>query len=129
MKSSKIPVISEFEIVNMIDIKDRFKVPNESKDSKRSRILRRKYRNAVLYSLAASNGNDEPECVKCEFDDIRALHIDHKYGGGGIHAKEFKNNRPKYYKSMLSHLEDFQILCANCNAIKVIENRKKEKKG
>jgi len=23
---------------------------------------------------------------------------------------------------MLIHLEDFQILCANCNAIKVVEN-------
>jgi len=115
--------MKKIKIINMADINDKFKVPYESYKSKRSRILRRKNRNIVLYTLALNNGNDEPECFKCRFNDVRALHIDHIYGGGCLHAKEFRNNRPKYYKSMLEHIEDFQILCANCNAIKIIENR------
>ncbi len=109
---------NEFSVVDMQSIMSSFKAPWKN-DSKRSRISRTRNRDKVL--MALSKG-DIPKCVGCGFKDIRALQIDHVYGGGGEDFKQYKNNRPKYYKSMLGHLEDFQILCANCNTIKRVEN-------
>lgn len=60
-------------------------------------------------------------CARCGFSDIRALTIDHIYGGGCDHVKQIntplvgwiiRNNFP----------EGFQILCMNCQKIKQIEN-------
>lgn len=62
-------------------------------------------------------------CVKCGFNDIRALQFDHINGGG---SKERRSMRPYLYYAHL--LEDpdlelkIQVLCANCNIIKVVEN-------
>ena len=68
-------------------------------------------------------GNDKCACVKCGFDDVRALSIDHINGngakqrqqesglrGGGIRFYTWliKNNYPKGY----------QTLCMNCQFIK-----------
>ncbi len=62
------------------------------------------------------------KCVKCGFSDARALCIDHINGGGGGERKLFGGN---YYNSVLKKIKlgncDYQILCANCNAIKKIE--------
>ena len=64
------------------------------------------------------------KCVRCGFEDIRALQIDHKDGGGNQHIKSFNGNFRNYYKSIRSSdLSGFQILCANCNWIKRYENR------
>ncbi len=59
------------------------------------------------------------KCVRCSFDDIRALQIDHVNGGGRQEEKLFKNTyqRDKY---ILEHVDSghYQVLCANCNWIK-----------
>jgi len=61
----------------------------------------------------------------CGFTDIRALQIDHINGGG---TKEFKQkNSGGIYKHILGLPLDkvhvnYQILCANCNRIKVYKN-------
>lgn len=63
-------------------------------------------------------------CVRCGFSDPRALCIDHVNGGGGKERKLFGGNRHRYYK-MISDTADsgaYQILCANCNSIKRIED-------
>lgn len=63
------------------------------------------------------------KCVSCDFDDNRALAIDHKYGGG---TKERKTIGGGYYTHILKKINDgsdeYQILCFNCNQIKKIEN-------
>jgi hypothetical protein len=63
-------------------------------------------------------------CIKCGFNDIRALQIDHVNGGGKqerMHRSSFR-----YYRNMLDKMlqgsKEYQILCANCNCIKRIEN-------
>jgi hypothetical protein len=64
-------------------------------------------------------------CVKCGFSDIRALQIDHINGGG---RKELENtSRYKYLKKLLNINQEelfsnYQILCANCNQIKMHES-------
>lgn len=65
------------------------------------------------------------KCVRCGFDDIRALQIDHVNGGG---VKELRNKTYKgsYHsnvlKSFLAKENKYQLLCANCNWIKRVEN-------
>ena len=53
------------------------------------------------------------KCVRCGFDDIRALQIDH------INNDGYKENRVKmYHKILRGDTEGYQVLCANCNWIK-----------
>ena len=62
------------------------------------------------------------KCVKCGFDDVRALQIDHINGGG---QKEHKMFREQYYlkieKKILEGSKEYQCLCANHNWIKRYE--------
>lgn len=62
-----------------------------------------------------------PVCARCGFSDIRALVIDHKKGNGNL---ERRKGSPFHRKprEMLLHLDDYQILCQNCNWIKRVEN-------
>jgi len=64
------------------------------------------------------------KCIRCGFDDIRALQLDHINGGG---LKEFKligNTQMyiKYHKNKDKLKQNLQVLCANCNWIKRYEN-------
>ena len=62
----------------------------------------------------------EPICKRCGFSDIRALQIDHINGGG---SKERKNREKSFLMTVRQNPNKFQILCANCNWIKRVENR------
>jgi hypothetical protein len=68
--------------------------------------------------LAALGG----KCVRCGFDDWRALQIDHVHGGGSADPMRSRCTSKLFYEQVLAHRDEFQILCANCNAIKRIEN-------
>lgn len=61
------------------------------------------------------------KCVRCGFSDPRGFQIDHINGGG--HQQRGIMNAVKFFKYVLSHPEEFQLLCANCNQIKRIENK------
>lgn len=65
------------------------------------------------------------KCVKCGFDDWRALQIDHIHGGGNKERKKRKH-MDSYYKSIIESVKrgekKYQLLCANCNWIKKYEN-------
>lgn len=62
------------------------------------------------------------KCVKCEFEDQRALAIDHINSGGN---KERNAVGGAYYSYVLAKLKvgsnEYQLLCFNCNQIKRIE--------
>lgn len=68
------------------------------------------------------------KCVRCGFDDPRALQIDHINGN----AKDDQNNRHQYGGIRIFRLRKmsdeelrstYQLLCANCNWIKRSENK------
>jgi hypothetical protein len=62
-------------------------------------------------------------CVKCGFADERALCIDH-VNGGGRQEKLAIRNQHKFLKKVIDDTSGaYQILCANCNMIKMVENR------
>jgi hypothetical protein len=71
------------------------------------------------------------KCVRCGFNDVRALQIDHINGGGTKEIKKIGGVNSKYYKYIIKKIEsgskDYQILCANCNWIKRSENNENRK--
>jgi 5-methylcytosine-specific restriction endonuclease McrA len=83
-----------------------------------SRVNSNKYYHKTREEITSLLGG---KCCRCGFSDPRALQIDHIDGGGKRHRAEHSNAR-MVYKDMLTHPEDFQLLCANCNQIKKIEN-------
>lgn len=64
-------------------------------------------------------------CQKCGFADDRALQIDHINGTGEHKARSHRRSGLSLYSAILRGdmaQEDFQLLCANCNWIKRVEN-------
>jgi len=57
------------------------------------------------------------KCVRCGFDDIRALQVDHIEGDGW----KDRGKSDRMYKKILAGQEGYQLLCANCNWIKKTE--------
>lgn len=67
------------------------------------------------------------KCVRCGFDDPRALQVDHINGGGTQEHKELGiwgvMKKVLYHVEIGNVDEYYQLLCANCNWIKRSENR------
>ena len=67
-------------------------------------------------------------CVRCGFDDIRALQIDHVAGDGASHRRASPTNGNQgttLYGAIIRGTVDrarFQVLCANCQWIKKAED-------
>ena len=83
----------------------------------RKRARSGSYRRRIEVLLALG-----PKCVDCGYIDIRALEIDHIYNNGAEHRKAGRGTT--YYKSMLDNLDEYQVLCSNCNQIKRHEHKK-----
>ena len=62
------------------------------------------------------------ECNYCGFSDVRALTLDHSVGGG-TRERETIGARGIYIKVIKAKGANYQILCANCNSIKRIEEK------
>ena len=61
------------------------------------------------------------KCVKCGFDDQRALQFDHIHDDGSIERKKRKTTALSYYyytDNPSTAKKRIQVLCANCNRIK-----------
>jgi len=88
---------------------------------KRSRDKWREKRNKILEFAGK-------KCIKCGFNDERALSIDHIDGRGFTRISWNKE-----LNKILQSIEDktfnlkFQILCFNCNQIKKVENNENPK--
>lgn len=92
------------------------RAPEEVKERNRETGRRRRsaQREAILDLLGR-------HCVRCGFDDPRALCVDH-INGGGHKERKSSSSVDAYYKRILEvGKAEYQILCANCNAIKRIE--------
>ena len=71
------------------------------------------------------------ECVRCGFDDPRALQIDHVNDDGNTERKalggqSFSGWRFYEWLRKQGYPKRYQTLCANCNAIKHVENKNGE---
>ena|SRR3990167_6231176 len=68
-------------------------------------------------------------CVKCGFDDWRALQIDHINGGGTKAPKTGAGYLKNVIKSYENGENKYQLLCANCNFIKRYTNNEVKRRG
>lgn len=60
-------------------------------------------------------------CVECGYSDERALQVDHVHGGGTMERESM--SRDTYLQRVLAAPPGkYQVLCANCNWIKRVEN-------
>jgi len=86
-------------------------------------VSKRRYQ--LKLEVLTHYGNGGYACVKCGFDDIRALSIDHIEGGGGQHRLAL--GLGKYHGTIYRWLkknnypEGYQTLCMNCQYIKKYE--------
>lgn len=98
----------------------KYKTPEEKRLGRAAwaREYFRKSRNATIEALGA-------KCIRCGFSDRRALQIDHIEGGGSRERKE-KTFTKEFHKHVLQSFlkgeNKYQLLCANCNWIKRVEN-------
>lgn len=78
-------------------------------------------------------GNGICVCVKCGYNDIRALALDHINNNGAEernhqHGYSSKNIGSTFYRRLRkeNYPSGYQTLCYNCNQIKEIEHRKEK---
>ena len=82
----------------------------------RKAVILRYQRRARQRAIAILGG----KCVRCGFNDWRALQIDHINGGGNQEIKQI-GATGILGKVLRGETEDYQLLCANCNWIKRYE--------
>lgn len=79
----------------------------------------RRWRAAALAALGG-------KCVRCGFDDVRALQIDHVHGDGKGERASQQYAQGAYYRRVAQEAAKgsgkYQLLCSNCNWIKRYEN-------
>ena len=93
-----------------------WKKKNPENISRRSKLYNANARKELIELLGG-------KCVRCGFDDPRALQVDHIDGGGCKAVKSIKGNKNYYHlKKVREGSADYQLLCANCNWIKRYEN-------
>ena len=61
------------------------------------------------------------KCLHCGFNDPRALQVDHINGGGMAERRSMNMAQTVLYRKILSGAPGYQLLCANCNWIKRVE--------
>jgi len=82
----------------------------------------KKYHERLRDRVYVKLGN---RCAKCGFADARALQIDHVQGGGRRDVARYRS-RTSYLKAVLEDTAgSYQLLCANCNMIKCVENKER----
>lgn len=87
-------------------------------DKKQQALYMREYNARKKKAAYALLGD---KCIKCGFNDPRALQIDHVVQRSTAENKKATLTR---YLQLLNgkRAQELQLLCANCNAIKVWEN-------
>lgn len=85
--------------------------------NKRRSEWRAKDKLTVLSHYSEAN---PPVCIRCGFTDIRALSIDHIYGGGTAQKKDYEVGGNHFYAWLRrqGYPSSYQVLCMNCQFIK-----------
>jgi len=88
-----------------------------------SREYHRKQHSEITAKIFSFLGN---KCVHCGIDDKRVLQIDHVNNNGADDKRRFGSFSTNYRRHVLDRLlngsKEYQLLCANCNIIKVYAN-------
>lgn len=77
--------------------------------------------------VLAYYGGGKLACVKCGFDDYRALTLDHIEGGGKKEERKRGATNLAPWLKRRGYPRGIQTLCMNCQFIKKLENREQVK--
>lgn len=90
-----------------------------------NRERQRKYRIGIKQEVLTYYGNGVLACVRCGFDDIRALSIDHIMGKGTEEKRKLHMQGVAFYNYLKKggYPKGYQTLCMNCQFIKRAERR------
>lgn len=95
-------------------------------EPKRRQHIRRNAR--IKLEVVTHYGNGKAACLRCGFEDVRALCIDHINGYGIEHRRSISPSHEVSGSNFYAWLRregyplGFQTLCFNCNQIKKMEN-------
>ena len=90
------------------------------------------YRAQLKLEVLTHYGNGKCACAQCDFDDIRALSIDHINGKGNEHRRVLgtTGGRPFYVWLKRNNFpEGYQTLCMNCQYVKRFEEKEYRKEA
>ncbi|MFA7101325.1 MAG: hypothetical protein WC196_06300 [Bacilli bacterium] len=99
---------------------------NKERIKEKHRIVCKETRKRVKIEVLTHYGDGKCSCVRCGFEDVRALSLDHINSDGNVERKE--NIVSKTGTGLYSWLksnnypEGYQTLCMNCQFIKRHEN-------
>jgi hypothetical protein len=83
----------------------------------------KEYSNAHRLAVLRHYSNGKIECAVCGFSDKRALQIDHINNDGNMDRRLHGSGLQFYMWLERNHYPaGYQVLCANCNAIKAAKN-------
>ena len=105
---------------------------NKDKLNAQRNISRPKNDIRTRNSLVGILGGHICSNVECRFNDPRALNIEHIHDTGHLDDKRFTDDRQRngyYVKHPIEAVENLQVFCANCNAIKEHGRKKTLKKS
>ena len=93
----------------------------------RRRLQIIEWRRALKFEVLTHYGNGKAACIRCGFDDARALQIDHVFGGGAKEIRAHGQGGTGQYLRLkkAGFPPGYQTLCANCNWIKADENQER----
>lgn len=99
---------------------------------KRKKQHQRTHRDVIRMKVLNYYGNNAPKCLRCGYDNVIALCLDHINNDGVAHKKRLTNKRFRHvasrdiYRDVIRNNfpKEYQILCWNCNYVKEYERRK-----
>jgi len=119
----------EYNLVNKRKVAMRIRRYYEENQNKiieireRHALMERQRNLEIKTEVCTHYGNGKCACVRCGFEDIRALSIDHINGCGAERRKRDLTGIQSYKKLRMNNYPDgYQTLCMNCQFIKRIEN-------
>ena len=116
--------------INLKEIRDKNKKYNKIYRKIHHQQLKekgKKRREHIKKIILDHYSNGTMICKKCGFNDIRALTIDHINGGGSSHRRELRAKGWNFYSKLIKdgYPDDYQVLCMNCQFIKMYENNER----
>ena len=112
------------------------KVTKQRKKNRIEILLRqREWRRKLKLEIFTHYSGGKPKCNHCNFEDIRALCLDHVNNDGAKHRRQIRpKNKNRGGNSVDVYIwvkrnnypKTFQVLCSNCNRIKEHEKQKEK---